>query len=144
MVLPDQMTEIFKSIRADYSQTCSKTEQLALAFYMEDGKYQTHIKKVRRLYSQKLQTVLTILESDAKDFITPINTSSGINMILSVKSNKDSKELISEANNIGLHIISARAYTENSDDRSMIFYYNQVPLKDLSNRVKALIKKWRN
>ena len=65
-------------------------------------------------------------------------------MILSVKSNKDSKELISEANNIGLHIISARAYTENSDDRSMIFYYNQVPLKDLSNRVKALIKKWRN
>lgn len=144
MVLPDQMTEIFKSIRADYSQTCSKTEQLALAFYMEDGKYQTHIKKVRRLYSQKLQTVLTILESDAKDFITPINTSSGINMILSVKSNKDSKELISEANNLGLHIISARAYTENSDDRSMIFYYNQVPLKDLSNRVKALIKKWRN
>lgn len=41
MVLPEKMAQIFRSIKHEYTQTCSKAEQLTLAFFMEDGHYYT-------------------------------------------------------------------------------------------------------
>lgn len=58
MVLPEKMAQIFRSIKHEYTQTCSKAEQLTLAFFMEDGHYYTGIRKLRSLYSQKLQAAL--------------------------------------------------------------------------------------
>ena len=37
MILPRSMTEMFQTIKGDYTQTCSKAEQLTLALFMEDG-----------------------------------------------------------------------------------------------------------
>ena len=73
----------------DYSQTCSKLEQLTLALFMETGSYQTHIKKLRKLYSQKLLAVTEAFERHASDFIEVKNTSSGINILLRVKGQRD-------------------------------------------------------
>ena len=37
MVLPEKMARLFSSMAKDYSQTCSKLEQLTLAMFMESG-----------------------------------------------------------------------------------------------------------
>ena len=66
MILPEHMAEIFDTIHGDYTQTCSKTEQLTLALYMSRGYYQTNLKKLRTLYSQKLQVVLSLFENGEK------------------------------------------------------------------------------
>ena len=65
MVLPKEMTPIFHAIKSDYTQTCSKTEQLTLALFMEEGFYYTNIRKLRNLYAQKLQVALTAFENTA-------------------------------------------------------------------------------
>ncbi len=144
MVLPEEMAHLFKSFSQDYSQTCSKTEQLALAFFMEDGKYQTNIKKVRRLYSQKLQLVVASFEKYAKDFVTPVNTSSGINTILSVKSSKSGDKLSKEATDLGLSIFPVNTYTEDDNDLSMIFHYNRIPIKEIDANIKKLVERWKS
>lgn len=142
MVLPEKMADLFRSFSQDYSQTCSKTEQLALAFFMEDGKYQTNIKKVRRLYSHKLQLVVAAFEKYGKNMVTPVNTSSGINTILSVKSNKSGNDLASEAKSLGLLIFPVKLYTEEADDLSMIFYYNRVPTEEIDGLIRELVELW--
>lgn len=88
MVLPKEMVEIFDAIKSDYTQTCSKTEQLTLALFMEEGLYYTNIKKLRNLYSQKLQTALAAFAKFGSGFTTPTNTNSGINIILKVRTRK--------------------------------------------------------
>lgn len=142
MVLPPAMAEIFQSIRRDYIQTCSKMEQLTLALFMEKGFYQTNIKKLRTLYSQKLQTVLRCLTTD---FTKPTNTSSGINVIIRVKKcRKSAEELCADAGALGINAIPTAAYTGEKDDTStsLILYYNQIPLAEIPRAMDRLLKAW--
>ena len=145
MVLPAHMAAIFDTFRGDYTQTCSKTEQLTLAIYMSKGLYQTNIKKLRTLYAQKLQAVLAAFNKYGADFIRPVNSSSGVNMLISVKSRKSSDVLCSEARELGISTLPIATFTEapEKSTTTLIFYYNQIPLEKIESALKGLIKKWK-
>ena len=145
MVLPPNMAAVFDTFRRDYTQTCSKTEQLTLALYMSKGLYQTNIKKLRTLYSQKLQQVLSILNKWGAGFIKPVNSSSGVNMLISVKSKKPAALLCQEAQELGISTLPIATYTEapTESTATLIFYYNQIPVDEIEPALKGLIEKWK-
>lgn len=137
MVLPEKMSRLFSSIAQDYSQTCSKLEQLTLAMFMESGHYQTHIKKLRKLYSQKLSAVTETFADAASDFVTVKNTSSGISVILNVKSDKTTEELKKDAQQLGIPAVP------HPKEGLLALYYNQIPLVEIPQLFRSLIEKWR-
>lgn len=141
MVLPEEMMHIWSDIKTDYTQTCSKTEQLTLALFMAEGSYSTNIKKLRKLYSQKLQVALNAFGKYAKGVVQPINTQSGINIILKVRTRKDPAELSASAGELGLNVIPTAGLTE-QDTAALIFYYNQIPLEEMDGCIKNMINKW--
>ncbi len=145
MVLPSPMAEIFDAMQKDYTQTCSKTEQLTLAIYMAKGLYQINIKKLRTLYSQKLQTVLSVFQKIGGDFIRPINSSSGVNMLIGVLSPKSAIQLCQEAYELGITTLPVDLYAEATPgtSASLIFYYNQIPLTNLEIALKELLTQWK-
>ncbi len=138
MVLPPGMAQLFRTIRGDYTQTCSKTEQLTLALFMESGYYQTHIKKIRSLYSQKLQAVTKCLTTE---FTKVRNTYSGLNVIVEVDSSRTAKQLAEAAKDAG---ISAVPVITSGSSKTLILYYNQIPLSDIPQAVGELLNKWRD
>ena len=138
MVLPPGMARLFQSIRGDYTQTCSKTEQLTLALFMESGYYQTHIKKIRNLYSQKLQSVTKYLSTD---FTRVKNTYSGLNVIVEVSSSKDIDILTSESKAVGINAVPV---ITSMKSKTLILYYNQIPLSEIPHAIDELLAKWRN
>jgi GntR family transcriptional regulator/MocR family aminotransferase len=146
MILPPQMADIFDASSRDYTQTCSKTEQLTLAIYMNQGLYQINIKKLRTLYAQKLQAALTALNKYGSDFIRPINSSSGVNMLINVRSSKSNIHLCREASELGISTLPISTFTEEpcGPSATLIFYYNQIPLKDIDEAVKQLTVKWKS
>lgn len=137
MVLPMEMAEMFSCMAGDYSQTCSKLEQLTLAMFMETGNYRTHIKKLRKLYAQKLEAVTTIFEDIASDFIEVRNTSSGMNIVLQISSDKSSDELKKEAESLGLPLSVLK-------DKMFIFNYSQLPPAEIPDLLKSLVALWRS
>ena len=141
MVLPKEMVEIFDAIKSDYTQTCSKTEQLTLALFMEEGLYYTNIKKLRNLYSQKLQTALAAFAKFGSGFTTPTNTNSGINIILKVRTRKDPGQLSAMAKTIGLNVLPAASLTD-QDTAALIFYYNQNTLDEMESYIEEMIRLW--
>ena len=142
MVLPEDMVEIFNEIKSDYTQTCSKMEQLTLALYMEEGHYYTNIRKLRNLYSQKLQVALSALSEYGRDFVFPQNTNSGINLILKLKTDKKPEELCRLAKEIGLNTVPVEnIYGETNT--VLNFYYNQLPLDDIESSIKEMLELWR-
>ena len=143
MVLPERMGRIFEKIKDQYTQTCSKAEQLTLAFFMEDGYYYTGIRKLRSLYAQKLQLVLQTFHGCGKDFVEPVDTRSGINMTLKIRSEKSPEELSSLARDLKLHMIPLSRMT-GEDSSRLIFYYNQVPLQRIPPLLEELIRRWRS
>ena len=136
MVLPEEMAQLFSSMARDYSQTCSKLEQLTLAIFMETGNYQTHIKKLRKLYSQKLDAVTDVFATKAHNFIEVRNTSSGINIILKVHSPKSIDTLKKEAEDLGLPLVAL-------ENDMLMFYYNQIPLAEIPQLLEDLTDTWR-
>lgn len=138
MVLPEKIADMFSEMVSDYSQTCSKLEQLTLARFMESGKYQTHLKKLRKLYSQKLDSAVSAFASGGSDFIDVKNSASGINMILNVRAGKKTSQLKKEAESLGIHVSPV------NDDGLLVFYYNQIPLAKIPETLKELIELWRS
>lgn len=148
MVLPEDLAEIFRSTMAGYTQTCSKSEQLTLALFMEQGFYATHIKKLRSLYSQKLQKVIAALGNYGEGKIVASNTKSGINIIISVKSEKTESELREQAGAIGLTALPVSGISDEKSEieskmKKLVFYYNQIPLGDIDRVVKELVEAWK-
>lgn len=133
MILPDKMADIFQKIKSNYTQTCSKAEQLTLSLFMENGMYQTNIKKLRSLYSHKLQKTLTAISACGSDSVRAVNTSSGINIILETDSASAAEALCAKAAEMGLDV-------QLSGENTLIFYYSRIPLE----KTDELISKWLN
>ena len=53
MVLPEPLIQKYNTVKELLNQTASKTEQLALASYIQSGKIDAHIRKARRIYLEK-------------------------------------------------------------------------------------------
>lgn len=141
MVLPDEMAEIFRKIKSQYTQTCSKSEQLTLAFFMEDGHYYTGIRRLRSLYAQKLQAAVAAFARYGNGFVRPVDTQSGINLTLKVRSRKTAEELCAIARTSGLHMIPLSEITD-QETSALIFYYNQVPLEKIDSLAKEVTRLW--
>jgi GntR family transcriptional regulator/MocR family aminotransferase len=142
MVLPKEMAAIFHAIKGDYTQTCSKTEQLTLALFMEEGFYYTNIRKLRNLYAQKLQVALAAFEKYGGGIAQPANrTNSGINIILKVRTKKAPSDLCDMAKSIGLNVLPVSSLTE-QDTAALIFYYNQIPLDQVDSSIEELLNLW--
>jgi len=135
MVLPARMAEVFSSIAGDYSPTCSKLEQLTLAMFMESGLYQTHIKKLRKLYSQKLTRITEAFHAKASDFVRVISSSSGLSIILEINSLKSPGQIKKDAEGLGIPAVCV--------GRRIILYYNQIPLSEIDGAVSQLADVWR-
>lgn len=141
MVLPDEMAEIFRQIKGQYTQTCSKSEQLTLAFFMEDGHYYTGIRKLRNLYSQKLQSAVTAFGKYGSGLVRTVDTQSGMNLTLKVRSRKNAEELCTDARSLGLHMVPLSEITD-QDTSALIFYYNQVPLNKIDDLIAQIVDLW--
>ena len=146
MILPEKMVRIFESIKSDYTQTCSKAEQLTLALFMEDGYYYTNIKKLRILYAQKIEAAAeAFLKYDSGIDVT--NRRSGINLTLTVESKKTAEELCAIGETLGLHMLPLSQSGYDVDDQSskkrhLIFYFNQIPLDKIDSQIKLLVEAW--
>ena len=138
LVLPESMAKDFRKVIQGYSQTCSKLEQLTLAMFMATGYYQTHIKKVRKLYSQKLHLVTSVFQAKASDFIQVADMSSGTSLLLRMSSSKDLGQLKKDAESIGVPVM-----TSDKGD-TLALYYNQIPLEEIPRIIERLIDLWRN
>lgn len=57
MVLPDKLLEKYRKIIPYINQTASKTEQNALAKYLENRRLDAHLRKARRVYLEKSRQI---------------------------------------------------------------------------------------
>ena len=135
IVLPPQIAESFCRQLEGYSQTCSKLEQLTLALFMESGFYQNHIRKLRKLYAQKLALITEIFRREASDLIRMRSTSSGINVLLEPISPRPLQQLKEDAEQLGIPA------SISSD--LLLLYYNQIPLDEIPEVLTALVRRWR-
>jgi len=158
MVLPERMVKLYEQIRGNYDQTCSKTEQLTLAEFMKRGYFHSNLRRVRKLYSAKLQETLEAIREYGSegDFLTAENTQSGINIIFRLNThtkvisrgqNGDERtdeirremadRLVKTAAAAGIKVRDIDQL-DHDGQMYMVLYYNQIPIEKISASVKAM------
>ncbi len=160
MVLPEEMVKLYESMRNNYDQTCSKTEQLTLAEFMRRGYFHTNLRRVRKLYSGKLRETLEAIRDYGSEggFLTAENTQSGINIILKLNTHtrvlaqgkrgeartaelrcEMADRLIKTAAEAGIKVNSIDQL-DSEGQMYLVFYYNQIPLGRIRAAVKTMIE----
>ncbi len=62
MVLPQRLLTVYNSRKGLMNQTASKTEQLALAKYIENRRIDAHLRRARRVYYEKSKRLMACVE----------------------------------------------------------------------------------
>lgn len=133
MVLPDELKNYLKAVLDKVTQTCSKTEQLTLALFMQKGFYYSAIRSKRKLYTKKLEYIRNL---GLKNIIT--TKASGISLPVSLNlTQKNTPQYYCDvAKKLGFIL---RYIPELSTEANSYFllYYNQIPLEklDIINRL---------
>ncbi len=90
MVLPESLAERFASRRELYNATCGKVEQLALTRYIETGALEKHLRRLRKLYSQKSRRFCACLkERFTQSEITLYESSLSVGLLIEGKVDLD-------------------------------------------------------
>ncbi len=145
MILPDSLLALARSSMSGYRQTCSKSEQLTLALYMNNGLYQTHIKKLRRLYAQKMQKATEAIRRYLGNLVGIIQSTSGVHMLLSITSSLPISELCQKAQAERILITPVTYFAgarDSGDANILMFYYSRIPMEEIEPAIQRLALAW--
>lgn len=107
MVLPSKLLNAFQQSFSNVEQTASAIHQRAMAFFIEDGFWESHIRKMRNTYKHKMQLLITALNKAFSDDIEILGKESGLYILLRVTKGYNEKQLIQKAAKYGVKVYPA-------------------------------------
>lgn len=107
MVLPERLMKRFKARLSYFNQTCGKIEQLALEKYISSGALEKHLRRLRRLYYNKSQVLISCLESEISSFKAVTLYESSLSVELETGLDTDSGEICKNAERAGLRLMES-------------------------------------
>jgi len=135
MVLPQKLLPEYKNRGMLYNQTASKTEQIALARYISDGRLTAQIKKARKIYEEKTE----LMKKEIEKQIAPLEievSDSGFIISFRIKSKKTAEEIRENSIHKNVVVKAIRQVDQNIVD---VFVSSAgVPKNDISNSVNVL------
>lgn len=96
MVLPEKLINKYKDIKSYTNQTASKSEQLALAKYINNGKIDIHLRKARRVYLEKSKTILNSIKRYFDDSIEVTFNETSLYVTVNFNDTTDMPKIISK------------------------------------------------
>lgn len=132
MVLTQELADVYRKNIYKYSQTASKTEQLALCQFIRDGRLKSQIKKTRRFYTAKTKEFAELLEKEFGNAKIKISDNAlQIKMTVPFKKSVD----IFEKNGIRIFIESFE-----NNILQLVLSAGSIRTEEFENAVKALKK----
>jgi GntR family transcriptional regulator/MocR family aminotransferase len=143
MILPHKLLNLYLEKCGMYTQTTSKLNQMALARFMKEGYWQSHIRKIRRHYLNKYNIITKAIQTHVKDNVNLISSSAGLRVVLEVKTNLTEDQIVTVARNAGInispisqHYISPNNYKQDGSVK-VLLSYKGISIEDIEPAIKA-------
>lgn len=105
MVLPKKLLKKYKKIKGFTNQTASKSEQLALAKYINNGKIDVHLRKARRVYLEKSKTILNSIKKHFGNNIKIIFNETSLYITVMLDKSLDMNSFIKKLNESSVNVM---------------------------------------
>jgi GntR family transcriptional regulator/MocR family aminotransferase len=104
MILPPDLLARFDNEFAYYDQTASRLTQKTMELMMIQGHFERHVRKMRKVYSEKRTALLTAIEIYFGQHAQVSGASSGLHLVLHINCSLPVELLIQKAANYGVRI----------------------------------------
>lgn len=111
MILPEELLSKWRKKHKFYSSFSPKTDQYALAEFIEKGYYTKHYKAMRRIYRDKRELVKRELTEALGGKITISPNSDSTNIIVTFNIDISSSEIKSKISAAGVKIMTIKEYS---------------------------------
>jgi GntR family transcriptional regulator/MocR family aminotransferase len=109
MVLPESLAQAYRSKFQVYNQSVSPLIQAAVYLFMSKGYFESHIRKMRKLYQTRHKTLIRAIHEYLGSSVGIIGQKSGMHLLLDVY-NRSSAELIELAYRHGVIVHSPKIH----------------------------------
>lgn len=145
MVLPSVLLDTYKERFSGVEQSTSSIHQRTMARFMEQGYWDSHIRKMRTTYKRKMQTLVTSLQITFGKKIEIIGSQSGLYVLVKVGGTSSEEQLIHQALEFGVKVYPTSNYYMASDQKGTILKlgFSNLSIEQIENGVQLLKQAWR-
>lgn len=142
MILPDVLLEKWSGRSKMDSQSSSPLLQQALARFIQNGEFERHIKRMRKVYERKYAILTQCLKRYMGEKVEVIGEKAGLHLVIRVPSKTD-ESCIMEAKRIGIKIYSTKPYyTEKKTCYPLLLGFGGLEEKEIEEGIQHLSRAW--
>lgn len=136
MILPQHLSKKYQTQKSLFNQSCSKAEQIALTQFIRDGHLLRHVRKMKRLYSDKRSLLLQHLQENLPNSKCKyLLGESGMEFCLTIKT-ENANEILKKIEN---NEILVNLYNISKNELSLLLSFSGIPSDDLILGLDTLI-----
>ncbi|MDF2608825.1 MAG: transcriptional regulator, GntR family with aminotransferase domain [Lachnospiraceae bacterium] len=147
MVLPESLLQIYREHFYYYTSTVSRVDQSIMKSFIEEGYFERHLNKMRKIYKNKHDLLIHCLKI-FKDSILIEGENAGLHLVVRFKSSALEQELIAAAAKEGIKLyglkehyltsVSNNAGLNPTDYPTILLGYANVQEQDIKSGVELL------
>lgn len=145
MILPEGFSVQYQSF-SHLANTVPSMIRKTLAFFMEKGFWEQHLRRMRKIYHEKYVVCIDALNSLPSKHIHFNNTPSGLNILLSVHTRLSEQSLIDRALKQGISITATTEFYYGKRNRpeypEVLLEFGNLPVNEIRKVITKLHKAW--
>lgn len=134
--LPPAFLADYRERAKDYNQTASKIEQLALSGYVQSGQLERHLRRLRKLYAAKSETLIRAVKQAFGKKCTIFLRETALCLVVSLPCRASSEALCQAAREQGVRVLPAK------EPGSVTLGFAGIPLEEIQPAVELLKTAW--
>ena len=125
MILPEKLMTRFYRQLSFYSCTVSNFEQYTLSRFIEEGKFETHVNRLRNHYRKKRDLLMEALKrSRLKDRTTVSGEEAGLHFLMHIKTDLPEEQVIANAREKGIRLVPLSSYYYGTAKEKNVYVMN--------------------
>ncbi|MCP6682284.1 MocR-like pyridoxine biosynthesis transcription factor PdxR [Bacillus nakamurai] len=144
IVLPQRLLEVYVRKFIHYSQSASPMIQKALYLFMKEGYFKSHVRKMRKIYQKKHQTLIQALHKQMGGHIEIIGQKAGLHLLVNVK-DRSAAELVDKAQAAGVRVYDTSSYwisREEAESSLVILGFGGLSEEKIEEGISLLRGAW--
>ncbi len=145
IILPEPLLKRYHDHFAILEQSVSRMQQKTLQFFMAEGYWERHIRKMKKLYKRKCQLLIDSLSLCLGDRAEVVGSSAGMHLLLRVKNGMGEAELIEKAWEAGVKIYPVSnlwMYPSDAEESLILLGFGGMKEDQMAQGVRLLKKAW--
>lgn len=139
LVVPKDLIDIFTAARAISDSHSPLIDQAVLAEFIVDGHFARHLRRMRKIYQERQEVLITEVENELSDFVEMAEDNAGMHLIGWLPEGVDDLTIAKKVIEDGIKVAAVSVYTLSKFNRGgLILGYTAINKEQIRDGVKKL------